>query len=46
MIASKEDDIIIIQQIKQCLDSLGELTRPTDNEDMLDSLFKNFCIGK
>lgn len=32
--------------IKMCLDFLGEITGEISNEDLLDSIFKDFCIGK
>ena len=42
----KEDDLIILSELKQSIQSLGNIVKPTDNEEMLDHLFKNFCIGK
>lgn len=32
--------------IKNCWQSLGEITGDTASEDMLDRIFSNFCIGK
>ena len=32
--------------IKRCLDYLGEITGEITNENLLDSIFKDFCIGK
>jgi len=32
--------------IKRCLNSLGEITGEITNEHLLDSIFKDFCIGK
>lgn len=37
---------IILQEIKLCIDSINLIIGSKDNEDMLDELFKNFCIGK
>jgi tRNA modification GTPase len=33
-------------ELRSAIDGLGELLGQTSNEDMLDRLFKNFCIGK
>ena len=48
-----EDQIIdnvneefILQELKLCLTPINEIIGAKDNEDMLDELFKNFCIGK
>ena len=32
--------------IKQALNSLGEITGEITNEELLGNIFKNFCIGK
>ena len=32
--------------IKRCLEYLGEITGEITNENLLDSIFKDFCIGK
>ena len=32
--------------IKRCLEFLGEITGEITNENLLDSIFKDFCIGK
>ena len=32
--------------IKKCLQSLGEITGEITNENLLDSIFRDFCIGK
>ena len=32
--------------IKRCLEFLGEITGEITNEDLLDSIFRDFCIGK
>lgn len=37
---------IILQELKLCIDSINLIIGSKDNEDMLDELFKNFCIGK
>ena len=42
----KIEEEIILQELKLCLESINLIIGQTDNEDMLDELFKNFCIGK
>lgn len=32
--------------LKEALDSLGEVTGEITNEDLLDHIFSNFCVGK
>ncbi len=32
--------------IKDALDSLGEVTGEISSEDLLDHIFSNFCVGK
>ena len=32
--------------IKRCLEFLGEITGEITNENLLDSIFNDFCIGK
>ena len=36
----------ILQELKLSLTPINEIIGFKDNEDMLDELFKNFCIGK
>ena len=36
----------ILQELKMCIQCINAIIGQTDNEDMLDELFKNFCIGK
>lgn len=44
---SKEESIeLSIPEIKDSIKYLGEIVGDIDNEDMLDILFSNFCIGK
>ncbi|MGL4393247.1 MAG: tRNA uridine-5-carboxymethylaminomethyl(34) synthesis GTPase MnmE [Fusobacteriaceae bacterium] len=38
-------DLIAID-LKMALDSLSEVTGEISNEDLLDHIFKNFCVGK
>jgi tRNA modification GTPase len=33
-------------ELRACLDELASITDPVDNEDVLDSIFSEFCIGK
>lgn len=37
---------LIASELREALDFLGEITGKVDNEQMLDALFSNFCIGK
>jgi tRNA modification GTPase len=37
---------LIAIDIKEAIDSLGEITGVIVNEDMLDRIFSRFCIGK
>ena len=37
---------LLAMDIKEALDCLGEITGQITNEDLLDSIFKDFCIGK
>lgn len=32
--------------IKEGIKNISSITQPFDNEEMLDSMFKNFCLGK
>ena len=36
----------LAQDIRQCLYYLGEITGAISNDEILDHIFKNFCIGK
>lgn len=37
---------LISSDLREALHSIGEIIGQTSNEDILDRLFKNFCIGK
>lgn len=37
---------LVAMDIRQCLYHLGEITGNINSEDLLDSIFSNFCIGK
>lgn len=37
---------ILETDFKNCWDALGEITGELVSEDLLDTIFKNFCIGK
>lgn len=37
---------LVSVELRSAIDALGELLGQTSNEDMLDRLFQNFCIGK
>ena len=37
---------LIAVDLKEALDSLSEVTGEISNEDLLDHIFSNFCVGK
>ena len=37
---------IIALELDQCLEEIGGITTPVDNEEVLGRIFSNFCIGK
>ncbi|MGB1004034.1 MAG: tRNA uridine-5-carboxymethylaminomethyl(34) synthesis GTPase MnmE [Salibacteraceae bacterium] len=37
---------LVAMDIRQCLHHLGDITGNINTEDLLDSIFSNFCIGK
>ena len=41
-----DDYLLASIELNEALIQIGEIIGHTDNEDMLDKLFKNFCIGK
>ncbi|MEM1222796.1 MAG: tRNA uridine-5-carboxymethylaminomethyl(34) synthesis GTPase MnmE [Verrucomicrobiota bacterium] len=45
-IKSKELSELIAADLRDAIDSIGKVVGKVDNERMLDSLFKQFCIGK
>lgn len=36
----------VVQDLEDCLDFLGEITGEVTPEDVLDSIFSHFCVGK
>lgn len=46
--AASEDYALdaVVQDLEDCLDSLGEVTGDVTPEDILDSIFSHFCVGK
>ncbi len=41
------DDVsLAAEDIRSAIDQIAEITIKTDNEDILDLIFKEFCIGK
>jgi tRNA modification GTPase len=46
LISSSINEEIILQELKLSIECINSIIGRTDNEDMLDQLFKNFCIGK
>jgi len=41
-----EQKEIVVSRLNQVVDYFGELTGEISNEDLLDSIFSRFCIGK
>ncbi|MFQ5574202.1 MAG: tRNA uridine-5-carboxymethylaminomethyl(34) synthesis GTPase MnmE, partial [Terriglobia bacterium] len=37
---------VVAVSLRECLDSLGEISGETTGEDVLDRIFSDFCIGK
>jgi len=37
---------LISLEVREALDSLGEITGRTTSEEVLDRIFANFCVGK
>jgi tRNA modification GTPase len=46
LINRNEPEEIILQDLKLGIEAINLIVGETTNEDMLDLLFKNFCIGK
>jgi tRNA modification GTPase len=46
LISSSFNEEIILQELKLSIECINCIIGRTDNEDMLDQLFENFCIGK
>ena len=44
----REDDQseLVASDLRDAVESIGKVVGKVDNERMLDSLFKQFCIGK
>jgi tRNA modification GTPase len=44
----KDDDLseLIASDLRAAVESIGKVVGKVDNDRMLDSLFKQFCIGK
>jgi tRNA modification GTPase len=36
----------VAQELRSCLDSIGEIVGKTTTDDILDRIFSQFCIGK
>ena len=36
----------VVQDLEDCLDYLGEVTGEVTPDDVLESIFSNFCVGK
>ena len=44
--ASDLDMVQISSSLRDCLDNIGEIVGKTDNEKVLNKIFKGFCVGK
>jgi tRNA modification GTPase len=42
----KEEPELIAEELRVAIHALGRLTGRVDVEDILDSIFRDFCIGK
>ena len=40
------EPVIVAEALQSALQGLGEILRPCDREDVLDEVFRRFCIGK
>jgi len=40
------DMVQISSSLRDCLDNIGEIVGKTDNEKVLNKIFKGFCVGK
>ncbi|MBP9879813.1 MAG: hypothetical protein KBF44_06890, partial [Chitinophagales bacterium] len=43
---NKESGDLTALSIRYALNAIGEITGQVTNEDLLDNIFRNFCIGK
>ena len=46
LVAGKASPELVSSDLRQALDACGKIVGEVSNEDILDRLFKNFCIGK
>lgn len=46
MSAENHDIVIATEEIRQAMKELGRVTGHVKTEEILDIIFKNFCIGK
>jgi tRNA modification GTPase len=44
--SGKNGEEIIAEELRSAAQSLGRLTGRVDVEDVLDAIFRDFCIGK
>ena len=45
-IENNEPSELVVSDLRESLDALGEIVGKTDNEQILDRIFSKFCIGK
>ena len=46
LINDEADNLLVLQEMKETIAHLGNIIGTTSNDDMLDILFSEFCIGK
>ena len=44
--ATEEDIVIVCQQLREGIRQIGAITGAVNVEELLDTIFKDFCIGK
>jgi tRNA modification GTPase len=46
MFSDAEDVVCAAEELRYAAQAIGKITGSIDAEDILDSIFKEFCIGK
>ena len=45
-VAGKNDVVIGAEELRYAADALGKVTGAVELDDILDAVFRSFCIGK
>ena len=45
LLAARPPELVVLE-LREALDALGEITGKTTSEEVLDRIFANFCVGK